>query len=158
MALVFEADRSGDGRRVDQQVGRVDVDRYRHRPDPADRLRGGDEGIRRQDHLMSRADPGRPQCELQRIGAVRDADAVVDPGGVRVGLLELGDRLTADERRGGEDLFEARRHLFGDLRMLGDQIDQRDSHRASCLSDSRTAFRPLMSCTSARGATDRAVS
>ena len=150
MALVFGPISVGDGGGIDEQMGGVDVDQHRHRADPADRLCCGDESVRRKDHFVSRANSYRSKREFECVGAVGDTDAVVDPGRVRIGLLELGDRLAADERRRGEDLVETGSHLLGDLLLLGDQIDQWDPHRTSCLSMSEIGRRPTLNVVDSR--------
>ena len=70
--------------------------------------------------------PGGAQRQLQRVGAVADADAVVDADELGVLLLEVGDGRPVHEGRRGEDGRDARLHLCGDLGVLRRQVDEGD--------------------------------
>ena len=89
--------------------------------------------------LAARAHADRAQGELERVGAVGDADAVRDLRERGVRGLEPADGRPADERRGREDLVEARAHLLGDLGLLGPQVHQRDRRHARAPSSTVSA-------------------
>ena len=109
------------GFRIEQEVVWIHVGERGTGAGPHDRFRGGDEGIRRHDHLSSGADPGRAQGQLDRVGAVGHADAVRDAREGRVVALEGFHRCTLDE--GG-----ARHHVIEPGLDLGRYLSMRSSH------------------------------
>ena len=111
-------DRRLDQVGVDEQPVVVAVHEHGCRTDARDRLRGGDERVGGEHDLATGADTRSPQRELERVGAVADADAVVDPGEGGVLTLEVGDRRPVDEGRGGEDGGDACLDLGCDLGVL----------------------------------------
>ena len=66
-----------------EQVVVVAVDQDQRRPDADDGLGGGDERVGRHHHLVTGADTDAAQRDLERVGPVADADAVVDADGNR---------------------------------------------------------------------------
>ena len=61
------------------QVGvGIDIDKHRSRTGQQDGLGRGDEGVRHGDHLVARSNAHGAQNDVQRAGAVADADAVLD--------------------------------------------------------------------------------
>ncbi len=109
----------------------VHVDRDGHATGAHDGLGRGDEGVGGQRDPVALLDARRAQRELQRVGAVGDADAV---RAARVrGELRLEGRAvrTTDERGGRQHPGEALRDLVGDLVALDPEIDQWDRHEAT---------------------------
>jgi hypothetical protein len=74
---------------------------------------------------------GSTKCQLNRVGPVGYADAVVDVGELGVCLFELANRLTPDERGGSEDLVQTVADLVVDLPLLGGQINEGDVHEVT---------------------------
>ena len=86
----------------------------------------------------SGAYPRHPQREFDRVRPVGHPDAMGDSDGIRIGLLELGNRRTTDKCCGGEDLVQAGAYLACDLLLLRPQVDQGNPH-VLVLSMSRSA-------------------
>ena len=106
-----------------------------HRSDAGDRLRRRDERVHGDNDLAAAFHTDRPQRQFQRVGAVRNADAVPDPGEGGVVTLEGLDFFSADKAGRGEKPPPLRQHLVGDLGLLRHQVDERDTHdlvTASC--------------------------
>ena len=102
-----------------------------------DRLEGRDERLRRDDHLVTRLEPGRDQREPERIEAARDADAGRRPqyaanDGFELRHLRAVDEAAAVDQAGKvvEDLgLEAVHHRGA--------VEERHRARAVCMSDRR---------------------
>ncbi len=80
-------------------IGALDRDRYA--AGEMDRLGGGDKAVGREDDLRARLQPAGPEPEQHGVGAVRQADGVLD---AEIGLqprLELVDRVLQDEPTAG---------------------------------------------------------
>ena len=85
--------RALDVGRVEVQRRRVDVGEDGRRADARDRLGGRVERERGADHLVAGADPDRVEHEHDRVGAVRDADRLLDAevlGRLALEALDLG--------------------------------------------------------------------
>ena len=98
--------------RVEVQRRRVDVGEDGRRAAAGDRLGGREERERRADHLVARADPERVEHEHERVGAVRDADRLLDAevlGRLALEALDLGaeDEAAALERRARTPSFSS---------------------------------------------------
>ena len=76
---------------ADQERVVVDVDEHRCRPDGDDCLDRRDERVGRHDHFVAFAEIEPAQDELERVGAVRDADALLHAAEIRELGLEVGD-------------------------------------------------------------------
>ena len=117
-----------DRRRIEVVVG-ADVGEHGHGADRGDRLGRGVEGVRRADHLVAALDADGAQRERERVGAVRDADAVRDAergGGL---LLEGLDLRAEDVATGVDDVDQCLLGAREELRPLALQLHQGDSHR-----------------------------
>ena len=119
--------RGGHGIDVDEVAVVVGaVGENRPGPGPAHRLGGRDERVGWQDALVARPDPQPAQRNLDRIGPVRHADALLHAAEVGVFTLKCGHLRAADERGAGQHLLPAGCHLPGDRRMLRLQVDKRN--------------------------------
>ena len=115
-----------DVARIEVHRLRVDVGKDRSRAAPDDRLGGRIEREGRADHLVPLADPHRVEREHDRIGAVRDADRVLDAE-VRRGLLLEGAHVRAeDEPARVEDLGDSLLQLVQQRRVLRLDVNERD--------------------------------
>ena len=132
-------DPRGDVVGIEVERDRVDVGEHRRRADARDRLRRGEEREGRADHLVAGADPHRLEGEHERIGAVRDADRVLDAEiGGRL-LLKSVDLRPEDEAPRLEHFGEALLQLGDERRVLRLDVDERDhSDEHSDGSGSRT--------------------
>ena len=126
-------DRRLDRVGVDQEVLVVDVDEDRHGADARRRLGRGDERVRRHDDLVARPDADGAVGELERVGAVGDADDVLDADVVGVLALERVDLGTADECRGLELRAPHRQHLVEDLGLLRGEVEERHLIVLTCV-------------------------
>ena len=84
----------------------------------ADDVRGRREGVGRDDHLVAGSDPEREHGEVERSGAVRDGDRVLDAAGGGDELLELGHLRPHRQRAGLE-------HLADGVELLGPDVRRR---------------------------------
>ena len=80
-SVIFAATSSG----IEVERDRIDVREHRRRATPGDRLGGRIERERGADDLVAGADLERVEHEHERVGAVRDADRLLD--------AEVGGRL-----------------------------------------------------------------
>ena len=112
IAFVRSRDRALDLGRVEVERDRVDVGEDRRRAAAGDRLGGREERERRADHLVARADLERVEREHERVGAVRDADRLLDAevlGRLALEALDLGPEDEAAALEGaGERLLQLR--------------------------------------------------
>ena len=81
-------DRGFDAVGIDVERLRIDVDEDRLRADQSNRLSRGNERERRGNHFVARADAERTQDQMQRIGAIADADRVIAAEELRDFLLK----------------------------------------------------------------------
>ncbi len=90
----------------------VNIDEYGNCPDEGDGGSGGDEGVRRDDDLVTQTDTCRFECDLQSGGAAADSAAVA--GLVKVGkyALDLGDAI-GEEPLAGVQYVEQGGLIFG---------------------------------------------
>ena len=99
---------------VDVEAARrgIDVGEDGRRADRADRLGRREEGVGRADDLVARADAQAAQRDAERVGAVRDADRVLDAqvlGGLLLEALDLGaEDEAARSQHARRDLLELR--------------------------------------------------
>ena len=129
MARVRGVSLARDVRDVEQEGRGVAIDEHRRGARARDGERARDEGVGRHHDLVARPDPERAQRELERIGAVRDADAVRHPDEAGEARLELRHLGAEDEAGALEHAGEPGAHLVGDLSVLGCEIDQRNPVR-----------------------------
>ena len=71
-------DRLFQGRRVEREGGLVDFAEANPRSQASHHFRGGDEGVRRKNDLISRGDPGDEQGQVEAGGAGGDPEGVRD--------------------------------------------------------------------------------
>src|SRR5215469_14677634 len=83
------------------------VNEHGNSADPRDCLGRGDEGVGREDALVTRTNTEGPQCDLDSIGSVRCRYAVVCPDEIGVLALEERDLRAADKRGAGQHLVPA---------------------------------------------------
>ncbi len=102
-------DRCGAGIDVEVVVALAHIDRHGATACLRDRLEGGDERVRRDDHLVARLDPRGQQGETQPVEAVRDADAGRHAAVTGECLLERGHRRPVRERAALQDRRSGRR-------------------------------------------------
>ena len=106
-------------------AGSQSTRRSRH-PGAHDRFGGGDEGVRRNDDLRTGGHSGGADRQFEGVGAVADAEAVVDAEVLGHLPFELTDVGSVDEGAGRHDRADAGGHLVGDLGVLPSEIDQGD--------------------------------
>ena len=111
---------------VDEERVVVDVDEHRRRADVDDRLDRRDERVGGHDDLVARTDAEPAQDQLDRVGAVGDADAFGDAAVLGVLGFEGRDVRAADEAVGGGDLRPRFVELVGDLGVLAGEVEERD--------------------------------
>ena len=116
-------DRVVQPRRIQAARALVDVDEDRPRPREHDRLERREERERHGDHLVARADAERAQGEQQRVGAARDAHAVLRAAVGGELLLEGGQLGAQDEAAGGRDAAEELLRLRLDGFELNREVD-----------------------------------
>src|SRR5262249_61760994 len=104
----------------------VAVDENGGRARAPHRLRGGDEGVCRQDDFITRADGERPHDEMQRIGAAGDADAVPDADISGECFLEFGDRPAENETAARADAGQRTLQLRGEGLVVALQTEERN--------------------------------
>ncbi len=129
--LAFARERRGDRGRGEIERRRIDVAEERPCAEPRDDAGRREEGERRRDDLVARADVERHQRDEQRVGAGRDADS---EGRLRVGrdlFFELRDVRSENEALRVADLADGRFDLGAQRRVLPFQIQQRDFHSAT---------------------------
>ena len=112
---------------VDQEMVGVAVDQHRHGARARDGERGRDEGVDRHDDLVALPDARGTERDLERVGPVRDADAVAHVREAREGRLERLDLRAEDEAPAVEDARESARDVVRHLPVLRPQVDQRDT-------------------------------
>ena len=103
---------------------RVHVHEDRFRPAPADRLGGGDEGVRHGDHLVPGPDPKAQQGQPEGVRAAADPGGELRPAERGELLLELGDERAAREGGLVEHLLDRVRDLPADRLVLGFQVQE----------------------------------
>ena len=109
-------DRGFEVSRVEIEVVRADdVAEDRRRPRVCDRVRGGHEVQRRKHDLVSRADTGREQREVQRSRSVRDCQSELDADELGELALELLDPRPHAPPAGLHDVIHSRPQLIVDL-------------------------------------------
>lgn len=113
-------------RYVDEQRILVHVDQHGRGTSPDHGLGCRDEGVGGQDHLVARSDIQRSDGELHRVCAVGDANAVRGTRERGVLVLERAHVGAPDECSRGEDAVDVRPQVVGDLRLLGNKVDQGD--------------------------------
>ena len=105
----------GDGRFEERRVHRVgavvDVDKDRSRAAVGDGFGGGHEGHGHGEHLVAGANPERQQSEPECVGPVAHTDGGLRAAVSREFLLEPGDKRSAGESPGVDDLFNGRAEL-----------------------------------------------
>ena len=102
-------DRGFEVRRVEVEVVRADdVAEDRRRTRVRDRVRGGHEVERREHDLVSRADTGREQREVQRSRSVRDRQGELDADELGELALELLDLRAHAPPAGLHDVVHSR--------------------------------------------------
>ena len=121
-------------RRAQVVTGGIDVHEDRHRVQPRDDPRGGEEGVRRGEDVIAGADLERHERGEERVGARRHPDPVPRADVVRHGLLEDRYLRAHDELLGLEHAVDGLADLVLDRRVLGLEIEQRDLHRVGLLS------------------------
>ena len=109
----------------------VDVDEHRGRARRLDPGHGRHAGVRGRDHLVAGADAERPQRELDRVRARRDADRLARAAEGRELLLEGLDARAADEPPLVEDVRDGLRQVVSQLRVLAPQVEKRDAHASA---------------------------
>ena len=105
-----------DLRRVEVERLRVDVDEHRRRARERDDVRGRGERVRGNDHLVAGPDPEREHGEVERRGARRDGDRVLDAARARELGLELGHLRAHRQLAGLEHLGDLGELLLADVR------------------------------------------
>ena len=105
--------------RVGDERAPVDVAEDGRRPALQDRGGGGEERVRRDDHLGPGRDAGREVGAVQRRGAAVHGQCVARPGDLREPPFEVGDRAVSFGERG--DVAH---------RVAGDHVDVACVHRA----------------------------
>jgi hypothetical protein len=90
-------DRGSDGSDVDRRGFEIAIHQHRRGAAAPDRLRGGDERVRRQDDLVAWANLESAQDEVQRVGATGDPDAMAGAAIGRERDLELLNRAAKNE-------------------------------------------------------------
>ena len=105
---------------------RVDVEVDRARAGAGDRPAGGEEGVGTGEDLVTRPDVERHQRHEQRVGARRDADAVLRPAVGRDLLLQLAHGGTEDEHLRLGDVQHGCIELGLEGAVLGLEVEQRD--------------------------------
>ena len=113
---------------VEVQRARVDLGEDRGRADPRDRLGGGVERERRADHLVAGADLERVEDEHDRVGAVRDADRLLDAESLGRLALEALDLGAEDEAAALERPLERRLQLRDQRRVLRLDVNVGNRH------------------------------
>ena len=127
IALVFGRDLRLDLGRIDVEI-LVDV----HEDGPgaglADRFRGGDEAVGDGDDLVPGADAQGLEGDVDGVGSVGAADAVLDAELLGIGLLEALDVLAADEGGLVDDGLDGGVDLGLDGLVLGLEVDEGNVH------------------------------
>jgi hypothetical protein len=111
---------------IDVERHRVDVHEHRPGAGAGDAAGGGEEGERRQQHLVAGADLQGVQGQRHRVGAGGAADAVA---GAAVGgdlVLQGGDLGAEDDLPGGQHAGQRRLQLRPQLGVLGQQVTEGD--------------------------------
>ena len=106
-ALRARGDRARDRRRVEATIV-ADVGEHRRRADAQHRIRGGDEGQRRGDHLVARSDAEREDGEVERDAAVGNSNGVRDLATRGERVLEVRDGRPAGQRSGAQGIDDRR--------------------------------------------------
>ena len=114
---------------IEVQTGRIDVAEDGCRASARDRLGRGEEGEGRADDLVPRPDPERVEHDHERVGAVRDADRVVDAEVRRGFALEGLDVGAEDEASRVDDLRESLVQLAENGRVLRSHVNERNHKR-----------------------------
>src|ERR1019366_342945 len=108
----------GGGRKpwVHVERGRVYVGEHRPGAAVEDGIGRCDEAVRRDDHLVAGADPGRKQGEVQGGRAAGNGDRVRGPDPVGEGALELGDARSLGDPAAADRLGDQGDLLVAHLR------------------------------------------
>ena len=121
-------DRRLELRRVHVVRRRVHVDEDRLRAAPADRLGGGDEGVRHGDHLVPGPDPKPQQGHPEGVRAAPYPGGELRPAERGELLFELRDERAAREGGLVEHLLDRVRDLRADRLVLGFQVQEGNLH------------------------------
>ena len=124
-------DERARGGRVERERVALDVGEHGHGARVHDRLDRREERVRGRDHLVARADAAREQRREQRVGAVRDAEAVSRAAVGGELLLERHGVGPVEQLHPVEDRLELAEHLLLHRGEGGAQIDERDVHGCS---------------------------
>jgi hypothetical protein len=121
------AGRRGDGgrrpRRVEGQRVRLDVDQHRRRAGVDHDRDGGEEGEARHDDLVAGADLAGAPRGGERVGAARDAHAVLDLAVAGELRLEGADVGAEEEVHALEDGVELAAEGLPDRKVAGPEVD-----------------------------------
>ena len=115
-----------DAARVDVERHRIDIDEHRLRSHADDGARGGEERVRRRDHLVPLADVERHQRDEQSVRTGGDADAVIRPAIRCDFLLHRFDVRSVDELRRFDDTQDGSVEFRFEGEILGLQVQHRD--------------------------------
>jgi hypothetical protein len=102
-----------DGARIDGQPDRIDIGEDRPRADHRDRQRRVCGRERRGDHLVTAADPDRPERDGERVGASTNSHGSASLARVCEFVLERFDFGTEDEPATLDDATDGRLHDGG---------------------------------------------
>ena len=119
-------DRLGRRHRVHARGHRIDVHEHRSRPRAHHAGRGGDEGERRDENLVLRAQPHRLEAQLQGGGAALHRDGVRHAEGLGVGGLESIDGSSPHERGVAKDGPHRIEQLLLDGLVLAGEVEERN--------------------------------
>src|SRR5690606_7901335 len=117
-------------RRQEEGLG-VDVHQTRGSPYRLDGRDRGHERVRRDYHLVARADAERRQGDAQRIRAVGDPDRLAGLAVFRPPALEVVHVTTADEARGRQGRIPSLLETLGQRSMHCCEVQEGDSHTAN---------------------------
>jgi hypothetical protein len=121
-------DRTLDRRRREVQRPRVDVREDRRRALVHGAVRGGDERVRRGDHLVPGADSGDDAEQVEAGGSARDGRRVRRPDDLGERLLEAVDRRPEREPARAEDVRDEL--LLALVEPRGGEVDRPDGRHA----------------------------
>ena len=117
-------ERGCDALRGDQAGGRIDVDESGCGADQSHGLRGRDERVGGDEHLVAGAHLERAQRQHESLGPGGDADRVRSAAEPREVLLEPLDRVTEREGRAARDIANRVHQLLEQLGVSGIELDE----------------------------------
>ena len=93
----------------------------------------GDEGVRRNDHLVARADPAASSASVERGGARAHSDTLARAAEVGKLALESLDLCSENERAAVKDALEGGSELIPKCGVLACERDERDVLMLRCV-------------------------